>query len=65
MSTLARNVSQVVLYENQASDFVALLWMQTPLGHWTNTQQSNVISLKYYIGQQSHYPPANHHAIHL
>ena len=35
MSTLAKNVSQVVLYENQMSDFVALLWMQTPLGHWT------------------------------
>ena len=34
MSTLAKNVSQVVLYENQVSDFVALLWMQTPLGHW-------------------------------
>ena len=32
MSTLAKNVSQVVLYENQVSDFVALLWMQTPLG---------------------------------
>ena len=32
MSTLARNVSQVVLYENQVSDFVALLWMQTLLG---------------------------------
>ena len=25
MSTLAKNVSQVVLYENQVSDFVALL----------------------------------------
>ena len=35
MSTLAKNVSQVVLYENQVSDFVALLWMQTPLGHWS------------------------------
>ena len=34
MSTLAKNVFQVVLYENQVSDFVALLWMQTPLGHW-------------------------------
>ena len=34
MSTLAKNVSQMVLYENQLSDFVALLWMQTPLGHW-------------------------------
>ena len=32
MSTLAKNVSQVVLYENQVSDFVALLWMQAPLG---------------------------------
>ena len=32
MSTLVKNVSQVVLYENQLSDFVALLWMQTPLG---------------------------------
>ena len=36
MSTLANNVSQVVLYENQVSDFVALLWMQTPLGSRTN-----------------------------
>ena len=35
MSTLAKNVSQVVLYENQVSDFVALLWMQTPLGSRT------------------------------
>ena len=35
MSTLAKNVSQVVLYENQVRDFVALLWMQTLLGHWT------------------------------
>ena len=34
MSTLAKNVSEVVLYENQVSDFVALLWMQTPIGHW-------------------------------
>ena len=37
LSTLAKNVSQVVLYENQVSDLVALLWMQTPLGHWTMT----------------------------
>ena len=36
MSTLAKNVSQVVLYENQVSDFVALLWMQTPLGSRTS-----------------------------
>ena len=35
MSTLAKNASQVVVYENQVSDFVALLWMQTPLAHWT------------------------------
>ena len=36
MSTLAKKVSQVVLFEIQVSDFVALLWMQTPLGHWIN-----------------------------
>ena len=40
MSTLAKNVSQVVLYENQVSNFVALLWMQTPLGHWTRSRFS-------------------------
>ena len=40
MSTLAKNVSQVVLYENQVSDFVAFLWMQTPLGHWINSNNA-------------------------
>ena len=42
MSTLAKNVSQVVLYENQVSDFVALLWMQTPLGHWISYNKVDI-----------------------
>ena len=42
MSTLAKNVSQVVLYENQVSDFVALLWMQTPLGPRTIIKYRNI-----------------------
>ena len=52
MSTLAKNVSQVVLYENQVSDFVALLWMQTPLGHWTITRIS--VLLHIYDGTSSY-----------
>ena len=43
MSTLAKNVSQVVLYENQVSDFVALLWMQTPLG--PRTKEDGLLGL--------------------
>ena len=47
MSTLAKNVSQVVLYENQVSDFVALLWMQTPLGPRTNIVFAYIAHAKF------------------
>ena len=49
MSTLAKNVSQVVLYENQVSDFVALLWMQTPLGHWIMSHSDTIFQENSHI----------------